>query len=70
MHNCLKWIFVERWLVKFAVRDWMTADANKFKERKQYYFARMVEDFCGMKRNHLVRRDLQAILQLRGKVNG
>ncbi|MGQ6073470.1 hypothetical protein ACUNGV_27060 [Serratia sp. IR-2025] len=70
MSDLLKWIFIERWLVKFAVRDWMTADANKFSERKKYYFARMVEDFCGMRRNHLVRRDLQKILQLRGKVDG
>ena len=70
MSNFIKWILIERWLVKYAVRDWMTADANKFKERKQYYFARMAEDYFGIRRNHLVRRDLQSILQLRGKVNG
>ncbi|MEC3905148.1 hypothetical protein VOF77_22980 [Leclercia adecarboxylata] len=65
----IRWFFIERWLIKHAVRDWMLADAGKYEQRKQYYFARMSEDYCGIRGNALIRRDLQVILQLRGKVD-
>lgn len=41
MSDYLKWYLCHRWLIKFAVKDWMTADANKLKQRKDYYYARM-----------------------------
>lgn len=66
----LKWFLLQRWLVKHAVRDWMTADAGKFEERKQYYFMCLSDDFCGVGRSKAIRRDLQSMLQLRGKVDG
>ncbi|WP_240725802.1 hypothetical protein [Escherichia sp. E4694] len=33
MSDYLKWYLCHRWLIKFAVKDWMTADANKLKQR-------------------------------------
>ncbi len=59
-----------RWLIKFAVKDWMTADANKLKQRKDYYYARMKENYCSIRTRIFIKKDLQSILQLRGKVNG
>ena len=44
MSDYLKWYLCHRWLIKFAVKDWMTADANKLKQRKDYYYARMGND--------------------------
>ena len=67
--NYFRWFFIERWLIKHAVRDWMLADARKYEQRKQYYFARMSEDYCGIRSHSLIRHDLQGILQLRGKVD-
>ncbi|MEQ9910968.1 hypothetical protein [Pectobacterium polaris] len=64
------WFAVDRWRVKYAVRDWMLADANKYEQRKQYYFARKSENYYGLLTNRLIRHDLQSILQLRGKVDG
>lgn len=69
MNEHIRWYFLERWLVKRAVSDWMLADAHKYEQRKQYYFARMSEDYCGVRNNKFIRRDLQNILQLRGKVD-
>ena len=66
--NYLRWFLIHRWLVKYAVSDWMLADAHKFKERKQYYFARMEEDFCGIRTCRFIRIDMKSILQLRGVV--
>ncbi|WP_257394195.1 hypothetical protein [Enterobacter hormaechei] len=70
MSDYLRWYLFERWLVKFAVKDWMTADANKLKQRKDYYFARMQENYCSIRSRIFIKKDLQSILQLRGKVNG
>ena len=64
----LRWFLIHRWLVKYAVSDWMLADANKFKERKQYYFARMSEDFCCITSCRFIKMDIQSILQLKGIV--
>lgn len=70
MGDYLRWFLFERWLIKLAVKDWMTADANKLKQRKDYYFARMKEDYCSIRSRIFIKKDLQSILQLRGKVNG
>lgn len=67
--NYIRWFFIERWLIKHAVRDWMLADAHKYEQRKQYYFARMFEDYCGIRGHSILRHDLQEILQLKGKVD-
>ena len=48
MSDYLKWYLCHRWLIKFAVKDWMTADANKLKQRKDYYYARMKENYCSI----------------------
>lgn len=48
----------------------MTADANKLKQRKDYYYARMKENYCSIRTRIFIKKDLQSILQLRGKVNG
>lgn len=69
MGKYIRWFFIERWLIKHAVSDWMLADANKYESRKQYYFARMSENYCDIRNRSLIRNDLQKILQLRGKVD-
>lgn len=35
MSDYLKWYLCHRWLIKLAVKDWMTADANKLKQKKR-----------------------------------
>lgn len=70
MGDYLRWFLFERWMIKFAVKDLMTADANKLKQRKDCYFARMQEDYCSIRYRIFIKKDLQSILQLRGKVNG
>lgn len=70
MSEYLKWFLWERWLVKSAVSDWMTADVHKLKQRKQYYYARMKEDYFSIRQRRFIKKDLQSILQLRGKING
>ncbi|MCH6315510.1 hypothetical protein [Escherichia coli] len=69
MSDYLKWYLCHRWLIKFAVKDWMTADANKLKQRKDYYYARMKENYCSIRTRIFIKKDLQSILQLRGKVS-
>jgi len=70
MSDYLRWFLFERWMIKLAVKDWMTADANRLKQRKDYYFARMQENYCSIRSRIFIKKDLQSILQLRGKVNG
>ena len=65
MSDYLKWYLCHRWLIKL-----MTADANKLKQRKDYYYARMKENYCSIRTRIFIKKDLQSILQLRGKVNG
>ncbi|WP_391487135.1 hypothetical protein [Leclercia tamurae] len=69
MTELIRWYLIERWIIKHAVRDWMLADAGKYEQRKQYYFACMSVDYFGIRNNAVIRHDLQEILQLRGKVD-
>ena len=69
MWDLIVWFLIVRWKIKSAVKDWMRADANKHKERKQYYWARLESNFCGIRYCKISRHDLQRILQLKGCVD-
>lgn len=56
MNDYLKWYLCHRWLIKFAVKDWMTADANKLKQRKDYYYARMKENYCSIRTRIFIKK--------------
>lgn len=56
MSDYLKWYLCHRWLIKFAVKDWMTADANKLKQRKDYYYARMKENYCSIRTRIVIKK--------------
>lgn len=69
MSELFLWFLIERWRIKYAVRDWMRADAHKHRERCQYYWSLLARNYFGIQRCKLSRHDLQRILQLRGYVD-
>lgn len=69
MLELINWLLIERWRIKYAVRDWMKADTHKHRERREYYWNLLNSDYCGIRHCKISRHDLQRILQLRGYVD-